>query len=117
MYRAIRYWNSFLPMMIGRFELRPGGTRVIVRMRLDGCVLAGMICSLVFVTIFTRDLIGPRFQFDAPVYWGLAVPATLILALYLMTIFGFSFEADRSRELVSKILTGKPSDQALQTGR
>jgi uroporphyrinogen-III synthase len=32
--RIITYHNSFLPIMIGRFEERPGSTRVIVQMRL-----------------------------------------------------------------------------------
>jgi hypothetical protein len=117
MYRAIRYNNSFLPIMIGQFEPRPGGTSVIVRMRLHGYTLVFMICFLVFLTKFSWDLIGPKFEFGVPFYWGLGVPATFILAIYLMTIFGFSYEADRSRELASKILTGKPFDHSLQVGR
>ena len=107
MYRAIRYYNSFLPVMLGHFEPRLGGTSVIVRIRLHGYTLACMIFFLVFLKKFTWGLIGPKFQFDAPFYWGLGVPATVILAIYLMAIFGFSYESDRSRELASKILTGK----------
>lgn len=115
MYRAIRYHNSFLPVMIGVFDARPEGTCIIVRMRLHGYTLAFLIVSLGFLAKFTWDLLGAEFQFDASFFWGLGIPTTFVVAVYLMTIFGFSFEADRSRELALKILTGRSSNDELRT--
>lgn len=109
-YMAIRYHNSFLPVMIGYFDPRPEGVCVIVRIRLHGYTLAFMTVFLGFLGKFTLDLLGPNFQFDASSFWGLGVPGTVILAMYLMAILGFSYEADRSRELAFKILTERSSN-------
>jgi hypothetical protein len=99
--RGINYHNSFLPIMIGRFEKQPDGTRVIVRMRLHDYTLTMML--LIFV-IMVYLLVG---LMKTDLLWAFGFPALVLVASYLMTIFGFSYEAEESRKILLDILEGR----------
>lgn len=99
--RAITYHNSFLPIMIGRFEERPGSTRVIVRMRLHDYTLAIMFMIFVIMVYHVVGILKTDHLL------AFTFPAVVLVASYLMTIFGFSYEAEESRKILIDILEGR----------
>ena len=87
--------------MIGRFEEQPSGTRVFVRMRLHDYTLAMMLLIFVIMVYLVVGLV----KTDLLLAFGFL--ALVLVALYLMTIFGFSYEAEEARKMLLDILEGR----------
>ena len=85
--RAIRYRNSFLPLINGRFAATPTGTTVMVTMKLHPLVaVIGILVIMTLGPILLSTLIS---QFDL----GLGL---VLLVIYLAVLFGFGYEANRA---------------------
>jgi hypothetical protein len=105
--RIINYHNSFLPIMIGRFEEGPGSTRVIVRMRLHDYTLAMMSLIFVIMVYLVVGIMESGLQSNEALLGTFGFPAVVLVVAYIMTIFGFSHEAEESRKILVNILEGR----------
>jgi hypothetical protein len=111
--RLIYYRNSFLPVIIGRFEPGPGGVRVQVAMRpnqfarIFGTLWFGLLAFGIafasFVTIFSsrKKEFGSLLVFD-----GLALAMGTFG--YLMVSVSFGAEARKARGLLEEALQATP---------
>jgi hypothetical protein len=89
--RQIRYRNSFLPLVWGRFISTPTGTRVNVIMFIHPLVALFMVFSL--GTVGHGALRG-----DSPIAWGMFVFGVAL------TVGGFVPEAIKARRLLSETI-------------
>jgi hypothetical protein len=107
LFRIIRYRNSFLPLIVGRFENAPYGSHVRITMRPIWLVVAVWIAWMGFA-IFAAILglfAPPRGAGDSRAL-ALAVVAGLVSFGYLLASIAFGIEARKARVLLTGILTG-----------
>ena len=110
-HRIIRYRNSFLPTIRGRFESLSGGTMIHITLKLHPFVTA----FLVFWYLVWYSATIPIFLFGAlsgdvelfTAFQFLGMP------ILLLVIFGcaFWYEADRSRRELAQIILGEGFEQ------
>jgi hypothetical protein len=91
--RDIRYQNSFLPLVWGRFTSTPTGTRVNVIMFIHPLVALFMVFWL-----GTVGHIAFRGASDSPIVWGMFVFGVAL------TAGGFVPEAIKARRLLSEAM-------------
>jgi hypothetical protein len=103
--RSIVYRNSFLPVIVGKFEPGPVGTRISVLMRLH-------LFVLVFITVWLSAaglaaLIGLRFAASRREFGPALIPVGMFAFGCILTSAAFSYEAAKARELLIRILGGE----------
>ena len=98
--QIIRYRNSFLPIIHGRFFPSVQGVRVEVVMRLHVVVLIFSIVWLSFVGLFAAVVVS-RLLATGRVETVTLFPFGMLLFYYLMVTIGFGTEAKKASELLS----------------
>jgi hypothetical protein len=104
--RAIRYRNSFLPVLHGRIEATATGTRLRVSMRLHGWVVAFMgvwFGVLAIVLVAAVAILAVEGKFTPLVF----APLPLFPFGYALMIGAFELEAGRGRELLEAVLRAR----------
>ena len=100
--RIIRYRNSFLPIIHGRFYPSVQGVRVEVMMRLH---IAVLIFSIVWLSFVGLGAAAVAFQLLATgrVETVTLIPFGMLLFFYLMVTIGFGVEAKKAVNLLSRL--------------
>jgi hypothetical protein len=99
--RAIRYRNSFLPVLHGRFRPTTNGTAVDVRMVMHPFVNLFLLFWCVILGI-------AFFQFATHVLQGGSIsgrdwiPFAILIFIYLMVFLSFGFEAERATRMLKE---------------
>jgi hypothetical protein len=104
--RAIRYRNSFLPVLHGRIEATATGTRLRVSMRLDSWVVAFMgvwFGVLTVVLVAAVAIVVGEGEFTPLVF----APLLLFAFGYALTVGAFKLEEGRGRELLEAVLRAR----------
>ena len=100
--RVIRYRNSFLPIVEGKFSPIVNGVRIDVTMRLHFAVLLFSIVWLsgvgFGVLTVVKHLISTG-RFDSVIF----IPFGMLLFGYLLITLGFGIEANKSSDLLNDI--------------
>lgn len=108
---AIRYRNSFLPIIVGRYEPHFSGMKVAVTQRLHLAVLAFLaiwiagFASVWLVLSGAGEFDGMRLPFDPAL-----IPYLAAGFIWLITTGGFWWEARHTREKLSNILAAQLDD-------
>ena len=101
-YRDIRYRNSFLPRLIGRFGPgEGGGTRVRVTASMHPLIIVFMTMWLVFSGKFAVDALASG-NLGGPNGW---IAPTMFVFGLLLPVTGFVPEALKARRLLREALT------------
>ena len=100
--RAIRYRNSFLPILFGKFVPSAQGVRVEVRMTLHPLVIAFAVLWFTFVGGFLLLAIGSTLT-TLKVDEGILLPIGMLLFFYLMVFLGFGLEANKAERFLSSL--------------
>lgn len=100
--RIIRYRNSFLPLIQGRFSPLGQGVRIEVTMKLH---LIMVIFSLIWLSFFGLPALGIALQIltTGRVEAAGIIPCAMMIFFYLMVTIGFGIEAHKARKLLSRI--------------
>ena len=108
--RIIRYRNSFLPVIQGRFYPLAKGVRIEVTMRLHMAVL---IFSIVWLSIVGVGALafGSQIIATGKIEAGMLIPFGMLLFFYLMVTIGFGVEASKARKQLSGILEAEASSR------
>lgn len=93
-FRTIRYRNSFLPILNGRFAATPTGTVITVNMTISPLVAA--VGLLMIMSLGPILLSALARQFDL----GLAL---LLLGIYVVMMIAFGYEANRAEAQLKQI--------------
>lgn len=101
-HRIIRYRNSFLPVIHGRFSPLGPGVRIEVTMKLHLVVLAFSLIWLSLVGGLAVVAI-PQMLSTGRVEGGAAVLGVMLVFFYLMVTIGFGIEANKASKLLSRI--------------
>jgi hypothetical protein len=106
--RIIRYRNSFLPVIHGRFSPLVKGVRIDITMRLHVAVL---IFSIVWLSAvgFGALAFASQFLSTGKIEGGMLIPLGMLLFFYLMVTIGFGVEANKASKLLSGIFEGDSS--------
>jgi hypothetical protein len=102
-YRLIYYRNSFLPIIIGKLEPVPGGTRITITMRLHPFVAVFMAFWIACVgssAFAMRHAVKQR----GATSFAVAVPAGMILFAAVLSISCFDIERRKARKLLFAIV-------------
>jgi hypothetical protein len=103
MRRDIRYRNSFLPMIWGRIESMPGGSRTTIMMTLHPLVIIFLLVWLAGVgSAAVATLAEP-----AGGVANAAVPLGMFVFAIALTLIGFIPEAWTAKRLIRECLRGK----------
>ncbi len=100
--RAIRYRNSFLPILHGRLFPNGTGTRVDVRMIMHPFVIGflllwcGIVLSAFLGIVF--DVVRGNQLTDRD--W---IPLFMLAFIYLLTFFAFGFEAQKATSMLNDV--------------
>jgi hypothetical protein len=100
--RVIRYRNSFLPIMYGRFTPTDNGVRVIIHMTMHPLVIGFSILWCAGVASWSLVSIGSWIATGNLDQVGL-IPLAMLALFYLMTFFGFGFEANKAERFVTRL--------------
>ncbi len=111
--RLIYYSNGLQPVIIGRFDPGPRGTRVQVRMRLrqyaSGFVALwfGTLAFIAFLSLFEAILSSKRNQAGN---WleGMGFVSAMGAVAYLMVAASFGYEARKARGLLEEAMQATP---------
>jgi hypothetical protein len=100
--RIIRYRNSFLPVITGRFCPLVKGLRIEVSMRLH---LAVLIFSIVWLSIVGAGAVAFGLQFfrTGNVEVRMLTPFVMLLFFYLLVMIGFGIEANKAKQQLGGI--------------
>lgn len=100
--RIIRYRNSFLPVIQGRFSPFGSGVRIEVTMKLHVIIL---IFSLLWLSFVGFPVLGAVMQFLMTGRFEEAgwIPCAMLVLFFLMTAIGFGIEAHKAKKLLSRI--------------
>ena len=107
--RITRYQNSFLPRIYGVLERDSDGLTIKVKMRLH-IVIIVFLCiwcigvGVVFITFLTQDL--NRHENNPETL----IPIGMLLFAYLVTMGGFKFESNKSKNDLLKIFKAEIID-------
>lgn len=107
--RLIYYSNGLQPVVIGRFDPRPRGTRVQVRMRLRqyasgfAALWFGTLAFIAFLSLFEAIFSSKRNQAGN---WleGMGFMSAMGAVAYLMVAASFGYEARKARGLLEEAL-------------
>ena len=105
-FRTIRYRNSFLPLIHGKFRNAPSGSRVSVTMRPIWLVVAVWIVWMGFALFTTFATIRLILRGPSPGVGGIAIGLGLPVFGYLLASISFGIEARKSRRMLTEILSG-----------
>jgi hypothetical protein len=100
--RSIRYRNSFLPILHGRFRPTTKGTAVDVRMVMHPFVVVFLLFWCVILGI-------AFFQFATQVLQGGSIsgrdliPLGILVFIYVMVFLSFGIEAERATRILKEI--------------
>lgn len=103
--RIIRYWNSFLPRITGRFYMDNGQTHIRIRMRPVNFVLVFLAFWLGVMGIMSIALPisalteAPRRPFG-PINFA---PLGLFLFGYSLIMIAFKFESSKSKKFMAEL--------------
>jgi hypothetical protein len=120
--RIISGRNSFKPIITGKFEPISSGTIIDIKMSLHplvigfiGWILFSLFSPYLFLVLglvvkmlsffFPKDFSVEIADIDTLLKLAL-IPLVFILFIYLMTMFGFWFEARISKEKITKLIMG-----------
>lgn len=98
LYRAIKYRNSFLPILEGKIESRGTDTVVSVNLRMN-YYATFFVCIWLFVTLAMA--LGELSEFEMP--YSL-VPWVMFVFGYLMMQGGFWYEVPKAKRLLNETL-------------
>lgn len=101
--RVIGYRNSLRPLISGRVEPAPGGTRIAIVMRPPWSAAAGL-AAVMAVVVTTLVLTRPALHGLQSRPQSLAIIAAVIGGGYLMTAIPFGLEVRRARVLLQRLL-------------
>lgn len=109
--RIIRYRNSFLPMINGKFQAQKNGTRILITIQLHPLVLVFMLwwmspligMSLLLLLSLVASIItkGAIEIGILGIFLGLIGMLTFG---YFLTLTGFSVEANKARQILDELL-------------
>ena len=108
---AIRYRNSFLPIIVGRYEPHVSGTKVEVTQRPHAAVLVFLLVWLGLAGFIFHDMANAApatrdaLPFD-PAHLG----GRVFAFVYLMALGGFWWEARHTSAALSNILEARRDD-------
>jgi hypothetical protein len=107
--RIIHYGNSFLPIVVGRFEPGPTGVRVQVTMRLMQCLTIFLMLYFAILVVVIVAAVGLEiFSSQTRGIGGMFAIVGIALGMgafaYLMMGAAFSIEARRARRLLERAL-------------
>src|SRR6267143_5209540 len=100
--RGIRYRNSFLPILHGRFRQTSDGTLVDVRMTMHPTVILFLLFWYVIIAIALFEF-AEGVAHDAPVSARDWIPLGVLVFIYMMCFIAFGFEADRATRMLKEI--------------
>jgi hypothetical protein len=102
----VRYRNSFMPVICGRFEPAPSGTIVQVTMRIHWAVIIFMCGWCGGVVVGGFNMLVQPLAVGEPI-WG-PLFATLFMLLFAagLTVWAFWSEVPQRRDDVTRILLG-----------
>ena len=102
MSRAIRYRNSFLPYLYGKFVPGAQGVRVEVRMTMHPLVIAFAALWFTLIGGFLRLSIGSTLT-TLKIDEGTLILIGMLLFFYLMVFLGFGIEASKAERFLSDL--------------
>ncbi|GAB4036352.1 hypothetical protein [Spirosoma gilvum] len=100
--RIIHYKNSFLPTIYGRFLPTKTGLQIRIVMQLSPIILfigIGLVCCALPILVS----IAYGLLLTGHVNKALTIPSLLIVAIYVMFVGGFAYEAVTARRLLKSI--------------
>jgi hypothetical protein len=100
--RAIRYRNSFLPFLYGKFVPSAQGVRVEVRMTMHPLVIAFTVLWFTVIASFLLLSIGGMLT-TLKIDEGILLPIGMLLFFYLMVFLGLGFEANEAERFLSNL--------------
>ncbi len=106
-FRTIRYRNSFLPLILGKFENAPSGSRASVTMRPIWLVLGVWILWMSFALVAAAATMALVFKGRSPGIGGIAIGLGLPVFGYLLASVSVAIEARKARRMLTEILTGR----------
>jgi len=100
--RAIRYRNSFLPILHGRFSANGSGTRIDVRMIMHPIVI---VFLLIWCGIVLSAFLGIVFDFlrGGQLTDRDCVPLFMLAFVYFLSFFAFGLEAQKATSMLNDI--------------
>jgi len=104
--RIINYGNSFLPKIKGEILKANGKTRIKVKMRMHIFVYAFMTfyccgAGFGFIGMLISSIKENKFESD------IFIPLGLLIFGYLLTMFGFKIESEKSKKDLEKMFKSK----------
>jgi hypothetical protein len=106
--RIIRYRNSFLPIIHGRFFPLGPGVRIEMTLKLHIAVLVFSLIWLGFVGRMAITVV-PQMLTTGSVDAGGAIVGAMLIFFYLLVTIAFGIEADKARKLLSHIFEADDS--------
>ncbi len=105
--RIIRYRNSFLPMLYGRFYPRETGSRIRVVMTLHPFILIVAVGVGLSVGAFVLPILY-RLIIDGQADKLVSRPVAIASFVYLVFTLGFGIEANIASRLLKQLFDAKP---------
>lgn len=97
LYRAIKYQNSFLPILSGELKNKGGATTIVVIMRMP---VFTNIFMVVWLSIALIAALGLVLKSDEPIF---IVPLIMFLLGYGLMQGGFWYEVPKAKKLLNEI--------------
>ena len=106
--RIIRYRNSFLPIIQGRFSSLGKGVRIEVTLKLH---IVALIFSLIWVGFVGRMAVAviPQILTTGRVEGGGGILCAMLIFFYLLVTIGFGIEANKASKLLSSLFDADDS--------
>jgi hypothetical protein len=102
----IRYQNSFMPVIRGRFEPGPSGTTVHITMSVHWIVISFVCVWCGGVMVGGFDMLVQALAVGQPIWGALFVTSLFLLFAAGLTVWAFWSEAPQRRDDITRVLVG-----------
>jgi len=100
--RAIRYRNSFLPYLYGKFVQTPHGVRVVVRMMIHPLVIAFSLVWCGFVGGFLLLALLQALS-SGRLDQSILIPTSMLFFYCLMVFVGYGTEEEKAEQFLKRL--------------